>query len=122
MIRIEVIRGQSPGQFVESSADLVRIGRAEGSELVLADELVSSDHARIENTGVRYVLRDQRSTNGTTLVRGTVRTALDDGNGREATLENGDVIELGSVDRTVTMKVTITEDADNAHVVVMRRI
>jgi Nif-specific regulatory protein len=122
MIRLNVKHGQTTGQAVDSSADVVRIGRADGCDLVLPDDHVSGEHARIEWSGVRHVLRDNRSTNGTAIVRGGERTQLDDGNGREMVLESGDVIELGSGDRLVTIGLTITEDPDDTRVVVMRKI
>ena len=122
MIRLEVKRGELVGKKLESSADAVHIGRAEGNDLLLPDELVSSDHARIVYVGDRYVLRDQRSTNGTAIVRGAERIVLEDGNQRESTLLAGDVIELGSGDKLVTLSVGIQEEADESRVVAMRRI
>src|SRR5260221_14703553 len=114
MIRLEVTRGQTAGSHVESQADILRIGRADGCDLVVPDDHVSGEHARIEWSGVRHVLLDNRSTNGTALVRGGERIPLDDANGREHVIESGDVIELGSADRLVTLSVTITEDVDSA--------
>src|SRR5260221_2744538 len=96
MIRLAVTRGQTAGATTDSSADVVRIGRADGCDLVIPDDHVSSEHARVEFSGVGHVLRDNRSTNGTAIVRGGERTPLDDANGREAALESVDVIELGS--------------------------
>jgi transcriptional regulator with GAF, ATPase, and Fis domain len=122
MIKLEVTKGLSTGRTLESSGDLVRLGRAEGNDLVLTDDHVSSDHARIFFGGERYVLRDQRSTNGTAVVRRSERIVLDDGNGRELPLETGDTIELGSGDRLVSLRVTLGEDKDSARVVAMRKI
>lgn len=71
----------------------VRIGRAPGLELVIADDFVSTAHARITPTHSGPVLEDLDSTNGTLL------------NGRRVTgpaaLAAGDTIEIG----TVSMKV-----------------
>jgi transcriptional regulator with GAF, ATPase, and Fis domain len=122
MIRLEVKRGELVGKLLESSADAIHIGRAEGNDLLLPDELVSSDHARIVYVGDRYVLRDQRSTNGTAIVRGAERIVLDDANQRESTLLAGDVIEFGSGDERVTLSVGIQEEPDESRVVAMRRI
>ena len=122
MIRLEVTHGQTKGSHVESSADVLRIGRADGCDLVVPDDHVSGEHARIEWSGVRHVLRDNRSTNGTALVKNGERIPLDDAAGREHILESGDVIELGSGERLVTISVAITEEADSARVVVMRKI
>jgi transcriptional regulator with GAF, ATPase, and Fis domain len=123
MILLEVTHGLGKGSRHESAADVVRLGRAPGNDVVLADELVSGEHARIAFGGDRYVLRDLRSTNGTAVVRAERRIALDDANGREITLEPGDVVELGGGERIVRLAVTITEDTDrDARVLAMRKI
>ncbi|HTB78452.1 MAG TPA: FHA domain-containing protein, partial [Polyangiaceae bacterium] len=98
MIRLEVTQGLARGSRHESSAGLIRLGRGATNDFVLPDEHVSGEHARIVSGDERYLLRDLRSTNGTTIVRGQLRIALDEGNGREATLEAGDVVELGQGD------------------------
>ncbi|MBX3198719.1 MAG: sigma 54-interacting transcriptional regulator [Labilithrix sp.] len=130
MIRLEVTRGQLAGTTIEPTSDVVRIGRAEGNDLVVPDTHVSSEHAKIVFSADRYVLVDQRSTNGTAILRGGAggggdhaeRIALDDANSREATLEDGDVIELGSQDRIVHVTVSMREDADDARVFAMKKI
>src|SRR5580704_3088854 len=98
MIRLDVTQGLARGSRHESTADVVRVGRAEGNDLVLPDELVSGEHVRIVFGGDRYLLRDLRSTNGTAVLRAESRIALDDGNGREVALQPGDVVELGGGD------------------------
>ncbi|HEY5241063.1 MAG TPA: sigma 54-interacting transcriptional regulator [Polyangiaceae bacterium] len=125
MIRLDVTQGLARGARHESTADVVRVGRAEGNDLVLPDELVSSEHARIVYGGDGgYLLRDLRSTNGTTVLRAEARITLDDGNGREVPLFAGDVVELGGGDAVVRLSVTIAEDAegDVARVLAMRKI
>ncbi len=122
MIRLEVTRGQLAGKSFESKEDGLRIGRATDADLALPDDHVSSDHARIVYQGERYTLFDLRSTNGTALVRRGERVSLDDVNGREMTLETGDVIELGSGTRLVTMRVTVAADPEDARVLAVRRI
>jgi transcriptional regulator with GAF, ATPase, and Fis domain len=122
VIRLEVTRGESTGAALEPTTDVVRIGRAEGNDLVVPDTHVSSEHAKIVFAGDRYVLVDQRSTNGTAIIRGGERVALDDTTGREAPLEDGDVIELGSADRIVHLAVTLNEDADDARVFALKKI
>ena len=62
MIRLEITRGQLQGKVIESTEDSVRIGRAGDSDLVLTDDHVSSDHARIVRKGDKYALVDLRST------------------------------------------------------------
>jgi transcriptional regulator with GAF, ATPase, and Fis domain len=125
MIRLDVTQGLARGARHESSADVVRVGRGEGNDLVLPDELVSGEHARIVLGDERYVLRDLRSTNGTVVLRAAERIALDEGNGREVELQRGDVLELGSGELVVRLAVTITDDADSdagARVLAMRKI
>ena len=126
MIQLEVTRGLAVGKKLESSADVVRIGRAIDNDFVLPEDLVSSEHARILFTGERYVLFDQRSTNGTAILRTaereTERIVLDDTNGREVALEAGDAIELGSGDRVVVVAVSLAEEEDFARVVAVRKI
>src|SRR5271169_62235 len=120
MIRLEVTRGLAQGSRFESSADVVRLGRSDGNDIVLADEHVSGEHARIVQGAERYLLRDLRSTNGTAVVRDGQRTALDDTNGRELALQAGDVIELGN--GAVHLAVSLAEDSDEARVLAMRKI
>jgi Nif-specific regulatory protein len=122
MIRLEVTRGQLIGKSIESAEDNVRIGRASDSDLALPDDHVSSDHARIVYKGERYTLVDLRSTNGTALVRGGGRIALVESNGREAALDSGDVIELGSGEELVRLNVTVTPDKEDARVLAVRRV
>jgi transcriptional regulator with GAF, ATPase, and Fis domain len=123
MIRLEVTHGLSRGARHESSESVVRIGRGDEAHLVLSDEHVSSDHAMVVSTGDGYVLRDLRSTNGTTIVRDATRIALDDANAREVALATGDVVELGSGERVVRIAVAITDEGgDDAHVLAVRRI
>jgi Nif-specific regulatory protein len=123
MIRLEVTHGLAAGSRHESSADVVRLGRAAGNDVVVPDEHVSSEHARIVYGGDRYFLQDLRSTNGTGLIRSGNRTVLDEKNGREAALEPDDVIELGSGERVVRIAVTFTENGDAAaRVLAVRRI
>jgi transcriptional regulator with GAF, ATPase, and Fis domain len=126
MIRLDVTQGLARGARHESSADVVRVGRAEGNDLVLPDELVSGEHLRIVFGGERYMLRDLRSTNGTVLVREAERIALDDTHGREVEIRAGDLVELGSGELVVRLAVTLAEDhgavGDVARVLAMRKI
>ncbi|MDB4944901.1 MAG: uncharacterized protein JWP97_4435 [Labilithrix sp.] len=122
MIRLEVTRGEASGTALEPTTDVVRIGRAEGNDLIVPDTHVSSEHAKIVFAGDRYVLVDHRSTNGTAILRGSERIALDDAQGREAPLDDGDVIELGSADRIVHIAVTLKDETDNARVFALKKI
>jgi pSer/pThr/pTyr-binding forkhead associated (FHA) protein len=72
----------------------VRIGREPGSELVVADDFVSTRHAQVVPDARGPVLEDLGSTNGTVL-NGAVLSS-------PAALAAGDEIVIG----TVRMKVT----------------
>lgn len=67
----------------------VRIGRSPDLELVIGDDFVSTEHARIVPAPGGPVLEDLASTNGTVL------------NGRRltapATLAAGDTVEIGTI-------------------------
>lgn len=68
---------------------LVRIGRAPGLELVIADDFVSTNHARIVPAPGGPRLEDLDSTNGTLLNGSRVVSP--------ATLSAGDEIEVGTI-------------------------
>ncbi|HET6911631.1 MAG TPA: FHA domain-containing protein [Mycobacteriales bacterium] len=50
----------------------ITIGRADSSTLVLADDYVSTNHARLVPRGAEWILEDLGSTNGTFLDRAKV--------------------------------------------------
>ena len=120
MILVAVIRGQKNGQTVEPTGSALHIGRAEGNDLLLSDEIVSADHARIFRDGERWLVSDLRSTNGTFLLRAGLKSAVEPE--QKVELENGDVVELGSGADSVALAVTLPEVADATRVVVLRKI
>jgi transcriptional regulator with GAF, ATPase, and Fis domain len=122
MLKLEITRGMSVGQTVESAADSVRIGRAPDSDLPLLDDHVSSDHARIVRAGERYLLQDLRSTNGTAVVRRGGRIVLDDSNARELVLELDDHVELGIGEHVVALRVTLPPEPEDAQVLAVRPV
>jgi pSer/pThr/pTyr-binding forkhead associated (FHA) protein len=67
----------------------VRIGRSPDLELVIADDFVSTEHARIVPTPQGVLLEDLDSTNGTLLNGARVKGA--------APIVAGDEIEVGTV-------------------------
>jgi len=121
MIEVEVLQGSSASTKSEWSKDVVRIGRGEGNDLVLADGHVSSEHARLVLRGERWSLVDMGSTNGSAVLRGDTRFVLTEAE-RERELETGDLIEFGSQDRVTRLQVRIKSDGPEARVVAMRRI
>jgi Nif-specific regulatory protein len=121
MLLLEVTQGLAAGRTFEITGDLARMGRSPVNDVVLEDMHVSGEHARIELQPGHVVLTDLRSTNGTTLVRGAERYRLS-AELQSAELETGDVVELGSGDGVTSMRVTIAEDAETAHILSMRRL
>ena len=121
MLLLEVTQGLATGHTFELTSEIGGIGRAPSNELVLEDMHVSGEHARVMMHSGRVVLQDLRSTNGTTLVRRGERRRLT-GDQSSVDLETGDMIELGSGDGVTAMRVTVTDDADVARVVSMRRL
>ena len=121
MLRLEVTQGLAAGFVFEPAGEVVSIGRAPSNDVVLDDMHVSGEHARVLLGDGRVVLHDLRSTNGTTLIRGGERRRLA-GDASSADLETGDVIELGSGDGVTSLRVTIADEPDAAHIVSMRRL
>ena len=121
MLKLEVIRGELAGRAFDLTADATHIGRADGNELLLPDEIVSSDHARVVTTAAgAYVLHDQKSTNGTSVTRKGTRTPIDPQKPFE--LQTGDIVELGAGEKSVQLAVTIAPDAEDARVVAVKPI
>lgn len=67
----------------------VVIGRTPGADIVIADDFISSQHARVSPRGDGAVLEDLGSTNGTILNGQRISAPV--------LLETGDEIELGTV-------------------------
>jgi len=86
MASLKFVDGPRAGETVELAGGPVLIGRLRECQIVLADGLVSSRHARVERTDNRWVLTDLGSSNGTTLNSAPVQTAA---------LSDGDLIQIG---------------------------
>jgi transcriptional regulator with GAF, ATPase, and Fis domain len=122
MLRLVIRSGISKGRSFEAAGEVVRIGRAPTNDLVMEDIQVSAEHARIVTGPAAPMLEDLRSTNGTTLVRGSSRTVLGEGAGYKAALQSGDIIELGSGDAVTVIAVSVDDDREEARVVAVRKI
>jgi pSer/pThr/pTyr-binding forkhead associated (FHA) protein len=68
--QVAVVEGPATGATVALSSLPVTIGRANSSSIVLSDDVVSNNHARITPRGEDWLLEDLGSTNGT-FVAGT---------------------------------------------------
>jgi Nif-specific regulatory protein len=122
MLRLFVRTGSGRGKSFEARGEVVRIGRAPTSDLVVDDTHVSADHARIQIGPAAQVLEDLGSTNGTSLVRRGVRTTLGESGAYKAVLEDGDVVELGGGEAVTHIDVHSKDDGDEARVVAVRKI
>jgi len=93
-LAIKVVNGprELKGTKVAIAGPIV-IGRTPGADIVIADDFISSQHARIVPSGDGALLEDLGSTNGTVLNGAQISSA--------SLLDEGDEIELG----TVTLKV-----------------
>ncbi|MDC0741980.1 sigma 54-interacting transcriptional regulator [Polyangium mundeleinium] len=121
MLVLEVTQGIAAGRTFEVGEEVVRIGRAPSNDVVLEDQHVSGEHARIVVGADRAALHDLRSTNGTTLVRSDERKRVTPETG-PVELESGDVVELGTGDNVAALRVTLSDDGDKARVVQIKPI
>ncbi|HEY3664601.1 MAG TPA: sigma 54-interacting transcriptional regulator [Polyangiaceae bacterium] len=119
-LRLEVRAGKNAGRVFDAELDVVRIGRGPSNDLVLEDDLVSTEHARIVSSVDGYVLEDLGSTNGTWLYRANEQHALAEGQ-RAITLCAGDRISLGGVlNEGTELLVELTPDDDSLQVALVR--
>ncbi|MDI3282882.1 sigma 54-interacting transcriptional regulator [Polyangium sp. 15x6] len=121
MLVLEITQGIAAGRTFEVGEEVVRIGRAPSNDVVLDDQHVSGEHARIVVGADRAALHDLRSTNGTTLVRREERKRVTPETG-PVELESGDIVELGSGDNVAALRVTLSDDGDKARVVQLKPI
>jgi transcriptional regulator with GAF, ATPase, and Fis domain len=86
--KLVVIKGSQRGREFNIASDVIRIGKAEGNDLVLTEDTVSRVHCEILRDARGYLLRDLQSTNG---------TFLDGAEVREAYVRAGSLITVGTV-------------------------
>jgi len=86
--KLVVLKGSQRGREFIISGDVIRIGKFEGTDLVLPEDTVSRVHCEIIRDARGYLLRDLQSTNG---------TFLDGAEVREAYVRAGSVITVGTV-------------------------
>ena len=100
MIRLDVTQGPTRGARHESSADVVRIGRAADNDVVLARRAgLGRARAHRLRRGEVPAARPALDERHGRRARRSERIALDDAHGRELALEAGDVVELGAGER-----------------------
>ena len=63
-LRMEILIGPNAGKRFSINAEGVTIGRAADNQIVLADDTVSSHHARIYYAQGAFMVEEVRATNG----------------------------------------------------------
>ena len=85
--KLTVVAGEGAGQtFALDEGRTYILGRGSGTEIRILDGRLSREHCRFENDGVRFLVVDLKSTNGTRVNGAEIRL-------RE--LVSGDVVEIG---------------------------
>jgi pSer/pThr/pTyr-binding forkhead associated (FHA) protein len=82
-----LVQGGQPIRSWPLAAPELTIGRAEQSDIPLADPGVSRNHARVVREGDDFIVEDLRSTNGTEVNGQPIRRRR---------LANGDLLKLAS--------------------------
>jgi FHA domain-containing protein len=82
-----LVQGGQPIRTWPLAASELTIGRAEQSDIPLADPGVSRNHARVVREGDDFIVEDLRSTNGTEVNGQPIRRRR---------LANGDLLKLAS--------------------------
>jgi pSer/pThr/pTyr-binding forkhead associated (FHA) protein len=88
MVKITVQNGPDRGTIFEIKKEIVTLGRAKNSRIVIHDEKVSKEHCVIEKRKTGYFITDLSSRNGTFLNNKIIKA--------EAKLYSGDIIKVGS--------------------------
>lgn len=73
-LRLVITSGDTAGQELLLTGDIITIGRSSDSSLVIKDDYTSTHHARLELRAGNWILRDLDSTNGTLLAGSRVKT------------------------------------------------
>lgn len=91
---LEFLNGPMGGRSIELRAPQVSIGSVATNDVVLSDPAVSESHAVIECPGDRFVVKDQRSTNGVYVNEIRVKSLV---------LAGDDRLRIGNIDATVRL-------------------
>jgi DNA-binding NtrC family response regulator len=91
--KLVVLSGPERGSEHVISSDVIRVGKAPESDLMLTDDTVSRAHFEIVRDAKGYLLRDLKSTNG---------TFLDGAEIKEAYIRAGSIIAAGAAELKFT--------------------
>jgi len=86
--QLTVLNGEQAGAVVEINKPRFIVGKSEQADLTLTDSTVSREHFVIEQAVDAFVIRDQKSTNGTWIDQFRIR---------EAYLRPGAIVRAGEV-------------------------
>ena len=95
MLTLEVMQGQQTGERFAVEQPVITIGRGESATIRLSDFHLSGEHASVFLEEDQYIFRDLRSTNGSMVLRGNRRIAVDGSERWELPLRDGDRLALG---------------------------
>jgi pSer/pThr/pTyr-binding forkhead associated (FHA) protein len=85
-VKLHLTKGNPKGKTVDVPAGILKVGRAEDSDLIIASTRVSRHHCEIANDQDRLVIRDNGSANGTFVNRQKIQ---------EQALQPGDQVQVG---------------------------
>jgi len=85
-VKLHLTKGNPKGKTVDVPAGILKVGRAEDSDLIIASTRVSRHHCEIANAQNRLVIRDNGSANGTFVNRQKIQ---------EQVLQPGDQVQVG---------------------------
>jgi len=85
-VKLHLTKGNPKGKTVDVPAGILKVGRAEDSDLIIASTRVSRHHCEIANDQDRLVIRDNGSANGTVVNRRKIQ---------EQVLQPGDQVQVG---------------------------
>ncbi len=121
MLTLEVQQGEQQGERFTVEHGEATIGRGTTAVIQLSDFHLSSEHAAVAWEEEQYIFRDLRSTNGSMVLRGNRRIAVDGSERWEVPLQDGDRLMLGDPASPVILGCNIEEDADSEHQVVAKK-
>ena len=109
--------GARAGEVLDFGDDVVSIGRADSNAIVLRDDGIFAQHARLLFDGSAWSIADVLSTSAISVQRTGAVSVVDS---LPLSLREGDVIVLG--EQAVEIIVNFVADVDGARVVAVRKI